>query len=338
MKALALGCLLAAGCFIPSIDDGDVACGPGGACPDGLTCAVDGLCRRNADGGEPSDLTGADLTGQDLSGADLLGIDGPCGGPFEQSCSGSCEGGACVDSDQCVPSGVALGAMVCIAGTSTTCGAVGQPCCADSKCNNASDCCAGGVCVAAASTCGPGAGNCGNGSCGSCGGPTKKCCAGGNGNAEFCTASGLACDSAMNCATCGGAGQTCCEGGVCANGACCDATNSTCVASGGACAGAGQCSSGGCLGGTCGKLGQPACPGLTGCTAPRTVSQGGLCVACGGNGEVCCRGNSGGWCAEPYACNATGSCEPCGGPGQVCCSGKFCASGMNCTVATGKCP
>jgi hypothetical protein len=45
--------LLAAGCYSPSYGDGDLACGPGGACPNGTSC-VDGTCRLHApDAGDP---------------------------------------------------------------------------------------------------------------------------------------------------------------------------------------------------------------------------------------------------------------------------------------------
>jgi hypothetical protein len=42
-----LTALAAAGCFAPDLPDCAIACGTGMACPSGLTCGTDGLCRKN---------------------------------------------------------------------------------------------------------------------------------------------------------------------------------------------------------------------------------------------------------------------------------------------------
>jgi hypothetical protein len=159
--------------------------------------------------------------------------------------------------------------------------------------------------------------------------------------ANFCTASGLACDSTNHCNGCGGAGQACCDGVWCGAGACCDQTAKTCVSNGAACGGGqGTCSHGSCGGGTCGGMGQACCGVAVGCTAPYSVCQGGTCVGCGGTGQPCCPGNDppgGMWCSNGQVCDkGSGNCVACGASGADCCPGNLCNAG-NCG-GNGKCP
>lgn len=57
------GAVIAAACaFDPAITDGAFACGPGGACPEELTCASDGRCRRIDQGTGPDGGTDPQLT------------------------------------------------------------------------------------------------------------------------------------------------------------------------------------------------------------------------------------------------------------------------------------
>ena len=156
-------------------------------------------------------------------------------------------------------------------------------------------------------------------------------------SADFCTASGLACnDATKKCTACGGPGEPCCDNILCNAGGCCDQNSKTCVGAGGTCPGAqGTCTAAGCMNGTCGKVGQACCAGGVECTAPFTDCGGAntTCRACGGLGQSCCPGNRGGdTCASPFACTK-GTCTVCGGAGQPCCAGDVCNVGKTCDVA-----
>jgi hypothetical protein len=169
-----------------------------------------------------------------------------------------------------------------------------------------------------------------------------KCCAGNNGAADYCTASGLACVGGDTCTACGTPGLPCCPGNSCGNGGCCDHGNAAlptgvCMAPAAACSGGqGACTDGGCMGGLCGKPGQPACGSNVDCTAPLTIKSSGSCASCGGQGEPCCSGVGGAACEAPYAC-AGGTCQLCGGNGQPCCQGSQCYTSTNRQCSGGTC-
>lgn len=100
MPRLLCSLLLAglAACYQPSYEEG-VACGPGGSCPDGLSCRSDNRCRRGADpadSGVPRDASAGALA--DAAPISCVG-DGECQVP-PTLCQlpGTCdlEAGACV--------------------------------------------------------------------------------------------------------------------------------------------------------------------------------------------------------------------------------------------------
>ena len=84
LRAVAL--LALAACGSPSIDDGDIGCGPGGTCPSGFECAPDNRCRRKAGGGGGGGDAG-------------VPIDARRDGPL---CSFSCDDDNPCTTDQCV--------------------------------------------------------------------------------------------------------------------------------------------------------------------------------------------------------------------------------------------
>jgi hypothetical protein len=57
--------ILSAGCGLVLMDQGDnrtIACGPGGACPTGLSCNHEiGFCQRMADAGPPQQDAAVDV-------------------------------------------------------------------------------------------------------------------------------------------------------------------------------------------------------------------------------------------------------------------------------------
>jgi hypothetical protein len=306
--------------------------------------AIDGWAFRFADGGGPSDLSGAtDLAGIDgaFDLGDVDGLAGRCGShgqpccPLTPQCFG---GGCCVGGLRCWASGTAPGGVdaICYDGNTVGCGQAGQPCCEGDTCKS-NGCCVGGRCSAMSTLGGCGSsGSCGTSSCslgaaGACGGGAQACCKGsvsGGGVADFCVASGLACTrDTHQCLACGQQGQQCCDGSVCADG-CCDQSapgRPTCIAPGGACGnGQGLCVAGGCKGGICGRIGDPCCGSNVACTAPYSTCSSGTCQPCGGLDQACCAGAGGGlWCSEPFVCDGP-KCVRCGSAGAPCCAGDRC--------------
>lgn len=229
--------------------------------------------------------------------------------------------------------GIALSTAVALlttapvaAGTTSSCGGAGLPCCPITGCD------ADLVCL---DPCGPNGTTAGTGSgaqaceltCVPCGGNGEPCC-----NFEGCE-SGLTCisnritiDPAIDtgsggidgflpsqCVPCGDPGERCCNLIDCNEGAFCAAIIiipcetsdgggggfNPCPESGGG----GQLIPGSCV--ACGDPGQPCCPGEM-CDTNALCSAG-LCEACGQIGEQCCTGetcpNSQGVCVEDV-------CEP----------------------------
>lgn len=75
-----------AACYQPSYEEG-VACGPGGACPDGLTCRGDGRCRR---GDDPTD-SGPGVGPRDASTGALADSGAPDAAPVACAGDGECQ-------------------------------------------------------------------------------------------------------------------------------------------------------------------------------------------------------------------------------------------------------
>lgn len=237
----------------------------------------------------------------------------------------------------CVSFAVAV--VVCIGCGSekggTTCGGLGQVCCAGRTCNagtcNGGDqgvcadcgqpgqvccdldtcggggCCINNICTGDGSTCPTLGGACTNGSCGggTCGAAGQPCCMG------ECTAGAVTCVVGA-CATCGGPGEPCCENTECGPDLACD--NGACRA--------------------CGGLGEPCCPGdscLAGC-----CDQGdNICVAdnaacptggtCTNNACVCGPGqqNCGNGCED-----TTQNVDQCGGCMTSCNDRQYCVNSL----------
>jgi choice-of-anchor A domain-containing protein len=195
------------------------------------------------------------------------------------------------------------------------CGARGETCCRDNKCDNAGLVCNGGKCV-------------------DCGGNTQPCC---QNNTCDPPAGGeprntLTCEQGT-CRRCGSIGASCCppphvSGKGCTSGAV-DCRNGKCVACGGmeqAC-----CSD---------HFDPPSCANPDQFSCVLSSGTAGICQACGRPGQRCCSGTiSNGTqqgCINGYNC--TGNCTPCGGPGQDCC---FVAGDAECRegrCSNGKCP
>jgi hypothetical protein len=224
--------------------------------------------------------------------------------------------------------------------SSPTCGAPGQPCCADNTCS-AGGCCASGNgntprCVASGAACstsgGGNGGTCSNGVCSGCGAALNQpCCAG-----QICGGANLACTQGQ-CRQCGGMGEPCCAGATCGSGFSCNGT--TCIACGGPdepCCEKRSCKNDSCcvrqnngrddcliVGDTCPLSG----PGNAGtCMA-------GKCSGCGQSGQACCNGNL---CDDPAQACIAGKCQGCGGVGQAACQGNLC-SGGSCVDSAGTC-
>lgn len=75
-----------AACYQPSYEEG-VACGPGGACPDGLTCRADSRCRSGED---PAD-SGPGVDPRDGAGGALADGGQPDAAPVACSGDGACQ-------------------------------------------------------------------------------------------------------------------------------------------------------------------------------------------------------------------------------------------------------
>src|SRR5581483_10757027 len=172
-----------------------------------------------------------------------------------------------------------------------------------------------------------------------CGGLNDSCCpgspaAGGAAIADYCVASGLACNPASGrCEQCGVADQLCCEGNYCPGGGCCShlGASPVCLMEGASCGDVeGTCVGGGCTG--CGRVGEPCCGDSIGCTAQFSTCVSSQRQSCGGRGQACCPGNNGGhYCSEPYVCNAQSTmCEHCGVKDERCCAGDTCEPGRSC--------
>jgi hypothetical protein len=103
LHILALAALILGGCYNPSFKDG-LACGPGGACPDGTSCGGDNVCRSR----------GGELPGLDASTGDAA-----------PSCTANttvcdprghivtCNASGTVASDVACPVGCSVGATAC---------------------------------------------------------------------------------------------------------------------------------------------------------------------------------------------------------------------------------
>ena len=244
-SAAAALALVVSGCiFSPTIGDGRVHCGSGGACPPGFGCANDGLCWRNPAGSDMAVSCGL-----------LHCFVGWCG-PIMDACGhmidcGSCnsggggggggDGGAMMSTDMagCTPSNI------CLAGVS--CGSIDNGCgklISCGECTVANTCsstsankcaCVPKTCNGVGASCGsypdgcgrvldcwpPGTSSCGPGSSnGSCGGGGPYTC-GKNGACTKLTACPMGacgdipdgCDDVLHCGSCptgqicGGRGQ-----------------------------------------------------------------------------------------------------------------------------------
>ena len=228
-----------AACYQPSYEEG-VACGPGGACPDGLTCRGDGRCRS---GDDPTD-----------SGPGVNPIDATAGGPADSGPPDAAAVG-CRGDGECqtpptlchLPGTCDLEAGVCVF--------------PDVDCSSLDGECARGSCDLASGSCIAEAINqdtlCGEGE--SCG-PFGACAADGVGDVcdltgvqtrsctvNTCQAGACAAASVADMASCTldttgvGCGDTTVECGACTFSSTCDETGSqSCT-----------CTSYACSGGTC---------------------------------------------------------------------------------------
>ncbi len=103
-KKLLVSLLFLTSCYHPSLPSGSFRCGADSSCPDGLTCAADGLCRTPGDPADSPDMEasrvdlslppGTDLMSSgDLSGSDLK-PPADLSAPPDMTPVGPCKGGA----------------------------------------------------------------------------------------------------------------------------------------------------------------------------------------------------------------------------------------------------
>jgi hypothetical protein len=220
-----LSVLLLASCvFSPELGEGRVACGAGGLCPDGYSCAVDGRCYRHVPAFDLARSGAADLATPDLAIPDLATADfampdlalpdfaipdeatpdlltnreaGACAAvPDQPCCAGNlCGPAACCDTSTalCVGQSASCGAQMLCQSTNqcVPCGAVGAACCVGNQCTTG--CCdlTTASCVAPGTSCG----------------------------------SALLCKSANVCVTCGSDGTPCCPEVI----RCPNSTNGVCA-------------------------------------------------------------------------------------------------------------
>jgi hypothetical protein len=151
----------------------------------------------------------------------------PATSASETCAGGSCECGkegqaCCALGDACTDAGTS-----CLVDPKTAkkaclrCGVPGNPCCANNACAD-DGCCvyeltAGvilSVCAAPGDGCQGGAGTCGGGSCGECGGLGQLCCYHEGLVNYYCSAPNTYCptqsSSTVKCQPCGGKNQPCC--------------------------------------------------------------------------------------------------------------------------------
>ena len=288
-----------------------------------------------------------------------------------ECCSGSCEGGSCVDpvASYCGSEGVPCcngnlcnGNLVCSSGTCqavVVCDSVGDSCCGDGSCGSGLVCGSSGLCEVTEVCDSVGDSCCGDGSCGSglvcksgtcetpCGAEHQQCCTGG----DPCTGD-LVCagsGTASTCQQCGSGGQVCCGNRVCdenfectgtGTGMCmgdCGSEGQKCCTGGSecglnlACAGSGEDKT--CQ--LCGEKDLACCTAGDQCRESNLECDAGICVEaeeCGSESQACCAADT---CGSGLECES-GICREveCGSEGQVCCAASTCASGFECRRGT----
>ena len=225
-----------------------------------------------------------------------------------ECCSGSCEGGSCVDpvasycgseDVPCCNGNSCDGNLVCSSGTCevpVVCGSESQACC-----TSGAACVSGFECV--------------SGTCEApCGAEDQKCCTSGDQcNADLvCAGSG----AGSTCQPCGSGGQVCCGNRTCDEDfACTGQGTGTCV-------------------GDCGSEGQECCTGDSQCGTNLVCITSGetrTCRSCGGKDLACC--TTGNQCSESGLQCVEGICAEaadCGSEGQACCAEDTCTSDLEC--------
>lgn len=332
-----------------------VSCGaPGQPCCSGSACNASGCCLagRCTGAGEACQAFSVNY-GTCTQGACACGkTNQPCC-PMNESGFGTCSDGASV---MCLYQ-AASSSYKCF-----HCGAVSEPCCSSTVCNDSGTACDLGPSPPICRPCGL-TGNpcCANGSCSAAG----ACCSGRDVTSGIgtCVAPGASCKGFNNMASgtcvagvchCGSEGEPCCSlpGQQCAdaNDRCApigSAMYNTCVRcglAGNPCCANNSCASGGCclyrdaLGSIC--VGVGADCQLSGVSAPGTCASG-TCGACGGLSQPCCESVGSNTCTAPNTMCSTlltaGTCEACGGMGLPCCDGRSvdyggysCNAGLTC--------
>jgi hypothetical protein len=197
-------------CLLLSLGSG---CGTvvGGALPDGSV--------RMADAGHDA-----------FQGMDVFVPPGPPGREATVVDTGATDASVACSSTNLCPGTQTL----CVEGTCTACGEVGEPCCGGESCFSASSLCLSGQCVGCGgigedccvlSTCTSPTSRCSNHQCEPCGQLGAPCCAG-----DRCySANGTVTCIAGECASCGYPGNPCCDESTCFTGCCNTASQCTTV-------------------------------------------------------------------------------------------------------------
>jgi hypothetical protein len=278
-------------------------CGSNQTCDVGFTCATDGYCHPNADGGA------------DAGDGGLCGV---------STCSGCCQGSLCIPvAQQTNACGTGGAACQSCSGARTCQGGACVNGCGPGNCFTG--CCQDGGCLPGTSNAACGSSGVACQPCGGAGDP-KSCVAQiGSGGAclcpSGCTDARGSCQSGTSAGACGQGGAPCVDCG--ANGTC--NNFGTCVSGsgdGGSDGGASDAGDAGCI---------PTCPACRTVAVPNSCGTGTCAANCAGAPPCVIQTCVSQACQTSHP---TGSCDD----GNPCTYGDHCDGAGNCVGSTPVCP